>query len=192
MFLTVVITTSFLYIFWTSDSYLAIRQSPVFTDENILWQSSPRQLKQKGASVWLELIKIIWVTSGSSVNRYFWIVKSWADDQETAGGTKRIFLEGGSLRRILSRVNASFHKQWAIWVRYWDPSSPLSPPQWPGPVVFLFSGGHVDAYCRGCLRCHQDRVPVQPITPAASARLANAADVAAFMKPTPRKDFFSW
>lgn len=133
MFLTVIITTSILYIFWTSDSYLAIRQSPVFTDENILWQSSPRQLKQKGASVWLELIKIIWVTSGSSISRYCWIVKSWAEDQETAGGTKRIFLEGGSLGRMLSMVNATFYKRWAVWVRLLGCQSPLSPPQWPSP-----------------------------------------------------------
>ena len=192
MFLTVIITTSILYIFWTSDSYLAIRQSPVFTDENILWQSSPRHLKQKGASVWLELVKIIWVTSGSSINRYFWIVKSWAEDQETAGGTKRIFLEGGSLRRILSMVNATFLKRWAIWVRLLGCQFPPLPAAVTQPMVFLLSGGHVDVYCRGCLRCHQDRVPVQPITPVASARLANAADVTAFTKPTPRKDFFSW
>lgn len=140
MFLTVIITTSILYIFWTSDSYLAIRQSPVFTDENILWQSSPRQLKQKGARVWLELIKIIWVTSGSSINRYCWIVKSWAEDQETAGGTKRIFLEGGSLGRMLSMVNATFYKRWAAWVRLLGCQSPPFPTAVTQPVVFLLSG----------------------------------------------------
>ena len=48
----------------------------------------------------------------------------------------------------------------------------------------------MDVYCRGCLRCHQDRVPIQLITPVTSARLSNTADVAAFMKPTPRRDFF--